>query len=346
MNAIVWTKLLRNMDSHSGLVGEKKIAYPSIDLMKLFLSFFVVGIHARSVTLVEYHPVIWYFCDFAVTYFFLVSGFFFRIKWLESVFEVKENLGDIKKYFLRILRLFLIWSLLYLPTEVYILANNNHTFLVDVGLFLNGFIVRGKVGYGITLWYLHSAVLGVGMIWFLAKRGVPFIAMFIFGLCLYVGGEFVNEYLQSDNLMGFEYRISQLLSGVFHRLFAGFFLFLVGAIMNVYMHKLTIDISLFIIALSIVLYAFDVPFSSLVSAIGFMSFTVSIPMIKMTWFYHFRNYSILIYLLHMFFIMLLSKGLGINSTIQIWLGAFILSALVACVILRLSNRIHLFKQLY
>ena len=170
--------------------------------------------------------------------------------------------------------------------------------------------------------------------------------MFSLALLLFIISNILNGVLSQDDLTGILYRLSQVFGGSFSRLFAGFFLLLVGAVMNVYQEKMGVVFSLLIIAISVLMFAFDIPFSSLVSAVGFLSLSVCCPLTKIVQLTHLRNYSILIYLLHMFFIMLLSKGFAIASTVQIWIGAFVLSALIASVILSLSHRFRILKMLY
>ena len=148
------------MENSVSIAPQQRKVFPSIDLTKCVLAFFVVGIHARSVTLVDYHPAVWYFCNFAVTYFFLASGFFFRKKWLNSDWSIKEDLSGIKAFIVRILYLFLIWSLLFLPSEIYYMAENGRSVFTNIGLFSIDFLLRGKMGFGITLWYLHSCLVG------------------------------------------------------------------------------------------------------------------------------------------------------------------------------------------
>ena len=94
--------------------------YAAIDIARYVSALLVVCIHVYpfagiSETFNTYF--IQTLCRLAVPFYFVVSGFFFFRKWDPD--EEEANEAHFKRYEWRILKLYLIWSVIYLPYVIW-----------------------------------------------------------------------------------------------------------------------------------------------------------------------------------------------------------------------------------
>jgi len=81
--------------------------YDSIDIMKFLLAILVVALHAQV-------PILMNVGRLAVPFFFIASSFFFFAKY-DHLITRKERSAYLKKYCMRVFRLYISWWILYLP---------------------------------------------------------------------------------------------------------------------------------------------------------------------------------------------------------------------------------------
>ncbi|MCG2610483.1 acyltransferase [Flavobacterium sp. SM15] len=147
----------------------------SLDVLKLILALLVVALHIFPVAKLNgIQGLISYEISNAITRvavptFFIISGYLLRNK--------LEDFAYLKKYCLRILLLYFVWQLIYLPDFIR---------FYKLGRFTTSDAITKLVfGYW-HLWYLLASVGGVVMLYFFRKLSVSvkfgFIcALFLFG---------------------------------------------------------------------------------------------------------------------------------------------------------------------
>ena len=132
--------------------------YKGIDCLKLVMAYVVVAIH----TLESTHWVFWWT---AVPFFFIVSGFFLFRK---LTGEWREDVRTIGGWTLKGLRLYLVWTAVYLPFTVYGWKLDGLTVVQGLLQFARNLVFVGENYLSWPLWYL------LGMVWggcaFLAFR--------------------------------------------------------------------------------------------------------------------------------------------------------------------------------
>lgn len=126
----------------------------NIDLLKIVLAFLVVALHIFPVTKLKglegllSYEIASGITRIAVPVFFLISGYFLRNKLNDTAYLIK--------YSKRILLLYVIWQLLYLPDLIR---------FYHLGWFKKtGMVLRLVYGYW-HLWYLLASVLAVGLVY-------------------------------------------------------------------------------------------------------------------------------------------------------------------------------------
>ncbi len=156
---------------------------PSLDLLKIVLALFVLGIHCNFLR--DHHQLISFLTvdglfRLAVPVFFIINGYYFK-KNVEK--------GEIKPWIKRILVLYLIWMIIYSPMLMRIPNAKYILLYVFVGFY--------------HLWYINSLLLS-GVIIFNLKRMntsmmlVAALLLFLIGVIIqYLGNYhfFVNGQL-------------------------------------------------------------------------------------------------------------------------------------------------------
>lgn len=159
--------------------------YGAIDLAKFICAILVVMIHvapfdnADSGTFFACFNfgVQKYIAKIAVPFFFTASGFFLYRKTTFPSFDIRHS----KKYIFRIMKLYIIWSIIYLPLSIYGFFKNENGFLLSIANYIRKFIFVGSYTH---LWYLNGLIIAVLVSSFLLYKKVkPINILFIaFGL--------------------------------------------------------------------------------------------------------------------------------------------------------------------
>lgn len=146
--------------------------YDSVDLFKLIGSFLVVSIHTNIFLSVS-SDFNWYFVNMfsriAVYFFFVASSyFFFRGIVFENgkIKRCKENTNKLKKYFIRMILLYIIWSFIYMLSDIPMWYEQNClTFKNFIGFGISCFTNTSHY----HLWFLVSLVYAIPILYFVLR---------------------------------------------------------------------------------------------------------------------------------------------------------------------------------
>lgn len=160
--------------------------YKGIDIMKFIMALFVVVLHTHPLQTVNAAA------DFAtadviaraaVPFFFVASGFL-----LEKQMSTHrgEMSGILKKYIRKLLVLYCIWTMIYLPVIICSkIIESEESLAKSIFSAVRDFIFAGSYG---QLWYLPAVAVGVLLVYFLRKylgekwTVVVLLALFVMGL--------------------------------------------------------------------------------------------------------------------------------------------------------------------
>ena len=141
---------------------QKKHLYTGLDIIKFIAAFLVTAIHIPLFKDVDF-MLSYYFtttiCRLAVPFFFVSAGYFLADKW--------ANGKAVKQYILRLLKLYGIWTLLYLPQIIYQYRGNGLKFWTTIKDFLYRFAV---VGSYTQFWYFPALLAAVGVFYLLKSK--------------------------------------------------------------------------------------------------------------------------------------------------------------------------------
>lgn len=172
----------------SGIICTDRQNYNAVDLTKFLCSILVVIIHVPPLGGTQRADAINYFLQnylgrIAVPFFFVMAGFFLFRKTSQAEFDLRP----IKKYLLRTLRLYLIWTAVYLPLSLHY-VRMEETGIVSVTLhYLRNVLF---VGSYVQLWYLNALIVAVAIVSCLLYKKVRIWKILVMAACLYVCGLF------------------------------------------------------------------------------------------------------------------------------------------------------------
>ena len=144
---------------NSNLLPTKQAACNTVDLMKFVLALVVVGIHIHPLP-EPYYTYSWgVFGRLAVPFFFIASSYFF--------FRRSPNTSDLKRYVVRLLKMYLFWFIFTAPLTVMQQFTSPHGDLASkILIFIRNFF------FGSTFkgsWFLMALIINIPIVYYLKK---------------------------------------------------------------------------------------------------------------------------------------------------------------------------------
>lgn len=173
--------------------------YNSIDLLKFIFAVFVPILHISFETYSIFYLIGQYVSRLAVPFFFTATGFLLGNKLLNAENEAIAN-SVILKTAKRLLVLFLIWYVIYLPINFY-------TYYKQSGGLVSGGLAMAKQTLFLApsyLWYIVASLIGVLLFYLFYKyKKVKWFG--VFALIFYILGTLGNTYRTVINIENLGY---------------------------------------------------------------------------------------------------------------------------------------------
>lgn len=171
----------------------EKRNYGIIDVAKFISALFVIAIHcAPFYEINETWNFIYVqiFARLAVPFFFMASGWlFFQKINVKNGAREETNLQALKHYWRRILKLYLLWSAVYLPLLIISWIKGGFDFSTCIRL-LRDFLFNGTYYH---LWFLPALLLGIVIVYLLVTTWKKRTALWVCFI-LYLIGMLSNVY--------------------------------------------------------------------------------------------------------------------------------------------------------
>lgn len=154
-----------------------RASYPGIDVAKLLMAFVVVEIHARPFGLLDglVGALLVTVENVAVPFFFIASGFlcFRGLSENDIVGRDAPKAGRARRTALRLLRLYATWLLLFVPVSAFGSWLSGWGVVKSVAMWLRGALLVGETVFSWPLWYLLAAAVGFGLVYLMLGGGLP-----------------------------------------------------------------------------------------------------------------------------------------------------------------------------
>lgn len=193
---------------------EKK-DYGALDICKFFMMIVVIGVHTglsygcKNAAAIK---VISFFSNICVPVFFIIAGFLLGNK-LQDPFSHPENQKIMGRYTKKILKMYLVWMLIYTPIAIGNFLKHGTILRIAVWLYLRGLFFLGEQFNSFQLWYLLSTVYAMGLIVLLSKKGANLEQTVVAGILVTCFAVFFDWFVGAkDSFSGVLGRISQFLS--------------------------------------------------------------------------------------------------------------------------------------
>lgn len=175
----------------------KNLNYRLIDLLKFICAFLVIGIHTRPFQAINdildnlfYYDI----SNYAVPFFYACTGYFLIFK--QSAEDLHTKLIF---RFKKTLKIYLIWSVIYLPLTVVGWIIEGKRSLVYLLRCLRNYVFVGENFYSWTLWYLNGLIFALILLCILSRK-LSIKKIFDISVLAYLIGivlEILNNHLEN-----------------------------------------------------------------------------------------------------------------------------------------------------
>lgn len=308
--------------------------YRSLDVMKLVMAVVVVAIHTRpemsfsSAFIRRFFEIIY---SLAVPFFFMGSGFllFRKVELPLNVNGSKRILG----YLFRICRLYLLWTVIYLPLTIYGFYIDGVPPLKALAAFARNVLLIGENYLSWPLWYLLALIVAVGIIHVLLKLKVSSVWVLIFSVlmaCVGVGLDYCHE----KSIMN---PIIEIYFSIFLKTRNGFFVGFLYVALGMFcatIERIQIKFVLLLFMIGCVAECLKLPLSNAFIVFTLFVATVSFQVNGLSGSSNFRLMSSIVYFCHMLFVAMLKLLCGMNPSCKLFLMVAMLSLLTGLCIIR------------
>ena len=281
--------------------------YNSIDLIKLVMAALVVAIH----TIPMYnHENFWVARSYravvscAVPFFFMVSGFFLGNK-MKYPYHEKTDRGVLTKYLKKMILLYSVWSIMYIPLAVDNYIDAELTLKESVMDYIRGFLFVGEHYNSWMLWYLLSTVYALFFVYILLKKKVKLQILLLIGFCVTILGYGIDYLYLFSNESTFVINaiIKVIDATILHgRIFQGFFYIPLGMCFANYKISVSKSWILFIAGFIATMITDDMVYYlfQMICMIGLFSLVIQWELKESKVYWVCRQLSTIIYFIHMY----------------------------------------------
>lgn len=315
--------------------------YKVVDVMKLVMAIVVIAIHAHpelssvSTLVIQVTELLY---SLAVPFFFMASGFLL----FKKINLPLDDEGDqrIKRYLLKIVKLYLLWTAIYLPMSVLGFVNDGTSLMKSVLIFVRNVLLVGENFMSWPLWYLLALIVAVLIIWGLLKLRMPrriILLLSVITALVGVGLDYCHENGMFQTLTNPYFA---LFAKTRNGLFVGFLYVALGLVCSgVYKNQLIVEIACW--ALGIIGFASDAPLANAFIVYALFSFVSRIEgnKIKREYAQFCRSLSTIVYLIHMYIVALLVYVFNMEYGFSLFVLTALVSVFTGSVMLIKCNRI-------
>lgn len=310
---------------------------PSVDLVKFIMAIFVIAIHTHPHEVIDNINLCFFIenvISLAVPFFFVASSFFLWRKMDDAIYT--DRLLILRKWILHLIKLYTIWSMIYLPFTIYGYVIDGLSPLKALLVFVRNFLFVGENMYSWPLWYLLAMIVAGIIIYFMVYYRIKKSHIYAFALFALLLGIII------DNTKGIS-GLSSLYFKLFHTtrngLFVGLPYLIIGTVIasNGIIAKRMLLISLLIISFTLYCYGLGVARYLVAYLLFSLVLGINIDNDDKV-FKSLRRSSVVVYFVHMIFV-------GIITISNLEISHFVLFAIVTLISLLTSLIVVKYKNI-
>ena len=265
------------------------------------MAFCVVAIHTgplfncKDVVLLSIYDSI---VRCAVPFFFIASGFLLGKKYDDS-----KDLNVFDKQIRKILKMYLIWTLIYAPLELIHAFLSGTSLIREILVYIKQLIFVGDHYNSWPLWYLLSTIYGLALIYYLKKKNLSNAGLFGISVVFMLVSFGIDSFVSIGHLSGVLFNVQKLIKITIcnGRILQGLFFIPFGMLLS---EKSNVFLSILLFVFGFIgnclLDGFLGSIFLTISAIGLFGIVKNIKLPSKPMWKHLREYSTIIYLIHMY----------------------------------------------
>lgn len=315
--------------------------YRLVDVVKMVMAIIVIAIHTHpqlssGSTLVIQASELLY--SLAVPFFFMASGFLL-FKKIDLPLDDDGN-QRIKRYLLKIVKLYLLWTAIYLPLSVLGFVNDGTSLLKSALIFIRNVLFVGENYMSWPLWYLLALIVAVLIIWGLLKLRISRKAILLLSIITAFIGVGLNYCHENGTLQTLTDAYFSIFVKTRNGLFVGFMYVALGMICS-YGHKNALLVEIICLILGVVGLALNFPLANAFVVYALFSCVSRIDgkVIRRESAQFCRSLSTIVYLIHMYFVALLVYVFDMQSGFPLFVITSVASVATGSVMLLKSSKI-------
>lgn len=278
--------------------------YNAIDLFKIIMALAVVAIHVMPHVVLGDGPA--YFAlanlfDTAVPFFFLATGFLLAEK-LKTKETVEERTKTIRATLFKTIKLYGLWSLIYLPVYIISCVDSKHALGVSVQNYIKEFFLTGDHYNSYILWYLLSSIYALLLVLLLYRYNIKESTWIWWAVGFLALAVYLNFLPDNDRAWGIALSLKNLAAATVKngRVFEGLFFVPFGMLMSGRKYKIRQGIIFAVCGFVMALCGIFAGFGVALCALGFFVLAKEIKLKDSIIWGWFRNLSRGTYFIHLY----------------------------------------------
>ena len=303
----------------------------TIDICKFLGAYMVVAIHTTPWNLFgtgAFNTVYLNFIYCAVPCFFMASGYLLagRMEW---PLTAKDNLPKVAHAFFKMLKLYLLWSLAYLPLAIFDYRRSGFGVREAAIRYIKGLVFSGEHYGSWMLWYMISAIYALGIIYLLLKIKVNPWAITALGLVFILCGAALDMLSGTTNDISPAINFIRKLTTGNGKVFRGLFYISFGMLLTKIKIPVWADVLITLCGFAgCVAFNKYTGFFVILCAVGLFGIIISVKVPYVSDRKILRRASMIIYFMHLYVYMILVLRFGLHSGKR----AFLIVALITTAI--------------
>lgn len=307
----------------------------TIDICKFLGAYMVVAIHTTPWNLFgtgAFNTVYLNFIYCAVPCFFMASGYLLagRMEW---PLTAKDNLPKVAHAFFKMLKLYLLWSLAYLPLAIFDYRRSGFGVREAAIRYIKGLVFSGEHYGSWMLWYMISAIYALGIIYLLLKIKVNPWAITALGLVFILCGAALDMLSGTTNdispAINFIRKLMWATTGN-GKVFRGLFYISFGMLLTKIKIPVWADVLITLCGFAgCVAFNKYTGFFVILCAVGLFGIIISVKVPYVSDRKILRRASMIIYFMHLYVYMILVLRFGLHSGKRAFLTVALITTAIA-----------------